>query len=259
MREGLRLYREGRLAAAARLLRRVSETSPPSFNVQYYLGRSLLDARRYKEALPHLRKAAEMAPTRRTFSGLAAAPVYACLVEAYAGAGQMSAALSTLDTALAAAPANAELLRAKGSLLLRQGDLTGARAALEKARSVSAREPRLHVELSNVYRNLGELAPAEREAREAVRLEPKSPEAHVALGLAAGALGREAEAGRSFREALRLSSDHPDALFYLGAVELRAGRVAAATPLLERLVAKAPDYPQARETLALAKRMAAPR
>ena len=259
MREGLRLYREGQFAAAARLLRRVSRTSPPSFNVQYYLGRSLLDERRYAEAIPHLRKAAEMAPTRRTLSGLAAAPIYAYLVEAYAGAGQMSTALSTLDTALAVAPANAELLRAKGSLLLQQGDLPGARAALEKARSMNAGEPRLHVELSNVYRNLGDLAPAEAEAREAVRLDPRSPEAHVALGLAAGALGREAEAGRSFREALRLSPDHPDALFYLGAVELRAGRAAAAAPLLERLVAKAPDYPQARETLAVAKRMAASR
>jgi tetratricopeptide (TPR) repeat protein len=258
MREGLRLYREGQLAAAARLLRRVSETSPPSFNVQYYLGRSLLDARRYAEAAPYLRKAAEMAPTRRTLSGLAAAPIYAYLVEAYAGAGQVSTALATVDTALTVAPTNAELLRAKGSLLLRQGDLGGARAALEKARSVSAREPRLHVELSNLYRNTGELPASEAAAREALRLDPKSPEAHVAFGLAAGALGREAEAGRSFREALRLSPDHPDALFYLGAVELRAGRAAAAAPLLEKLVAKAPDYPQARETLALARRMAAP-
>jgi choline-sulfatase len=257
MREGLRLYREGQLAAAARLLRRVSETSPPSFNVQYYLGRSLLDARRYAEAIPYLRKAAEMAPTRRTLSGLAAAPIYAYLVEAYAGAGEMSTALQTLDTALAVAPANAELLRAKGSLLLRQGDLGGARAALEKARSVNAREPRLHVELSNVYRNLGEVAPAEAEAREAVRLEPKSPEAHVALGLALGALGREADAGRAFREALRLAPAHPDALFYLGAVELRAGRPASAVSLLEKLVATAPEYPQGRQTLALAQGQAA--
>jgi arylsulfatase A-like enzyme/Tfp pilus assembly protein PilF len=259
MREGLRLYREGQFAAAARLLRRVSDTSPPSFNVQYYLGRSLLDGRRYAEAIPYLRKAAEMAPTRRTQSGLAAAPIYAHLVEAYAGAGQMGAALQTIDTALVVAPANAELLRAKGSLLLRRGDLAGARAVLEKARSVSGREPRLHVELSNVYRNLGELPAAEAAAREAVRLDPRSPEAHVALGLAAGARGREPEAAREFREALRLSPEHPDALFYLGSVELRAGRAAAAAPLLEKLVAKAPDYPQARETLALAKRMSAPR
>jgi choline-sulfatase len=257
MREGLRLYREGQLAAAARLLRRVSETSPPSFNVQYYLGRSLLDGRRYAEAIPYLRKAAEMAPTRRTLSGLAAAPIYAYLVEAYAGAGQMSAALQTLDSALAVAPANAELLRAKGSLLLRQGDLGGARAALEKARSVNAREPRLHVELSSVYRNLGELAPAEAEAREAVRLEPRSPAAHVALGLAVGALGREEDAGRAFREALRLAPADPDALFYLGAVELRAGRAASAVALLEKLAAVAPEYPQGRQMLALARGRAA--
>jgi arylsulfatase A-like enzyme/Tfp pilus assembly protein PilF len=258
MREGLRLYQAGQHAAAARTLRRVAETSPPSFNVQYYLGRSLLDARRFAEAIPPLRKAAEMAPARRTASGLAVSPVYAHLVEAYAGAGRMADALSTLDAALAAAPANAELRRARGSLLLRKGDLAGARAALESARSLDAREPRVHVELSSVYRNLGALVSAEASAREALRLDPGSAEAHVGLGLARAALGQEEEAARSFRAALRLAPDHPDALFYLGAVELRAGRATAAAPLLEKLVAHAPEYPQARETLALAKRMAAP-
>jgi len=72
-----------------------------------------------------------------------------------------------------------------------------------------------------------------------------------------GARGREAEAGRSFREALRLSPDHPDALFYLGAVELRAGHAAAAVSILEKLVAAAPEYPRGRETLAMAKGLAA--
>ena len=155
MREGIRLYRDRDFDGAIRLLRRLSETQAPSFNVQYYLGRSLLDERRFAEAIPHLRKAAEMAPTRRTLSGLAAAPIYAYLVEAYAGAGQTKAAMETLEQALKVAPANAELLRAKGGLLLQQGSLPEARAALEKARSIDPGEPRLHAELSNVYRNLG--------------------------------------------------------------------------------------------------------
>jgi Flp pilus assembly protein TadD len=259
MRDGLRLYRDGQPAAAARLLGRVAASSPPSFNVQYYLGRSLLDSGRPAEAIPHLRRAAEMAPARHSQSGLGAAPVYAWLVEAYAGAGRVADAVRTLDAALAAAPANAELARARGSLLARQGDLVGARAALEKARSLSAREPRLHLELSNVYRNLGELGPAEAAAREAVRLDARSAEARVALGLATAARGREAEAAGEFREALRLAADHPDALFYLAAVELRAGRASTATGLLERLVARSPDYPRARETLAIARRMTAAR
>ncbi len=258
MREGIRLYRERDFEGAIRLLRRLSETMAPSFNVQYYLGRSLLDERRFAEAIPPLRKATEMAPTRRTLSGLAAAPIYAYLVEAYAGAGQMPAAMDTLEQALKVAPANAELLRAKGGLLLQQGKLPEARAALEKARSIDPAEPRLHAELSNVYRNLGDLAGARAEAKEALRRDPKSPEAHLANGLALGALGRETEAAAAFREALRLAPHHPDALFYLGSVELRAGRAAEALPLLERLAAGAPDYPQGRETLALARRLAAP-
>jgi choline-sulfatase len=258
MREGIRLYRAREFEGAIRLLRGLSETQAPSFNVQYYLGRSLLDERRFAEAIPYLRKAAEMAPTRRTLSGLAAAPIYAYLVEAYAGAGQTKAAMDTLEQALQVAPANAELLRAKGGLLLQQGRLPEARAALEKARSIDPGEARLHAELSNVYRNLGDLTQARAEAREALRRDTSSPEAHLASGLALGALGLEAEAGAAFRETLRLSPSHPDALFYLGSVELRAGRPAEALPLLEKLLAKAPEYPQGRETLALARRLTAP-
>jgi choline-sulfatase len=257
-RRGIDLYRRRSFAEAARVLDRLARGPIPSFNVEFYLGRSLLEERRFAEAIPHLRRAVEMAPSRRSLSGLAAAPVYARLVEAYAGAGQMGTAMKTLDEALEASPANAELLRARGTLLLRQGDLAGARAALEKARGVDASEPRLHVELSNVYRNLGDLARARDEAREALRLDPDSPDAHVAHGLVLGALGREPEAGRAFREALRRAPDHPDALFYLGSVELRAGHAKEALPLLERLVEKAPDYPGARDTLALARKLGAP-
>ncbi|HYN04256.1 MAG TPA: tetratricopeptide repeat protein, partial [Vicinamibacteria bacterium] len=133
-----------------------------------------------------------------------------------------------------------------------------ARAALEKARSIDPGEPRLHTDLSNVYRNLGDLTRALDEAREALRRDSRSPEAHLASGLALGALGREDEAGTAFRAALRLAPFYPDALFYLGSVELRAGRPAEALPILEKLAAKAPDYPQGRESLALARRLAAP-
>jgi tetratricopeptide (TPR) repeat protein len=102
MREGIRLYRERDLDGAIRQLRRLAETQAPSFNVQYYLGRSLLDERRFAEAIPHLRKAAEMAdrgpfrPRRR--------PDLRYLVEAHAGAGQTKAAMETLEQALKVAP-----------------------------------------------------------------------------------------------------------------------------------------------------------
>jgi tetratricopeptide (TPR) repeat protein len=258
MREGLRLYRGGDLDGAIRVLDRLASSGTDSFNVQYYLGRSLLEKRRFAEAIPHLKLAADSAPTRRTLSGLAAAPIYAYLVEAYAGAGRTAEALETVQKALKVAPENAELHRARGRILLEQGDLPAARTALEKARTLAPREPRLHVDLSNLYRNLADLPRARAEALEALRLQPKSPEAHVAHGLVLGAMRREREAAQAFRQALRVAPDDPDALFYLGSVELRAGRADAALPLLEKLVEKAPDYPKGRATLDLARKMAAP-
>jgi choline-sulfatase len=258
MREGLRLYRGGDLDGAIRLLGPLADSGIDSFNVQYYLGRSLLERRRFAEAIPHLKNAAEKAPTRRTLSGLAAAPIYAYLVEAYAGAGRIPEALETVQQALKVAPENAELHRARGRILVEQGDLPAARAALEKARTLAPGEPRIHVDLSNVYRNLADLPRARAEAQEALRLGPKSPEAHVAQGLVLGAMGREQEAAQAFRQALRLAPDDPDALFYLASVELRAGRAQAALPLLEKLVGRAPDYPKGRATLELARELAAP-
>ncbi|HSD30250.1 MAG TPA: sulfatase-like hydrolase/transferase [Vicinamibacteria bacterium] len=259
VRKGMALYREKDVDAAVRVLSRAARSATSSFNVNYYLGRSLVETRRYAEAVPYLEKAVGMAPARQSFSGLAVAPVYAYLAEALSGAGRNREAFRSLVEGLAAAPKSADLLRAKGSLLARQGDLAGARTALEEARSIDARDPRLHVELSGAYRNLGELDRARAAADEAVRLDPRSPDAHVARGLVLGALGREADAGRAFREALRLAPAHPDALFYLGAVELRAGRAASAVSLLEKLVAAAPEYPQGRQTLALAQGRAAER
>ena len=253
MREGLRLYRARDLDGAIPILERLAKSGTDSFNVRYYLGRSLLEQRRFAEAIPHLKSAAEAAPTRRTLSGLAAAPIYAYLVEAYAGAGRTREALETVQKALEVAPENAELQRARGRILLEQGDLPAARAALEKARTLAPRESRPHVDLSNLYRNLADLPRARAEAQEALRLDPKSPEAHVAHGLVLGAMGREQDAAQAFRQALRLAPDDPDALFYLGSVELRAGRAEAAVPLLSRLVQKAPDYPRARATLDLAR------
>jgi choline-sulfatase len=254
MRDAMRLYNERKVDAALRLFRRLAGfVDIPSFNVEYYFGRCLLEKRRFAEAIPHLKKAADMTPTRHTASGLAAAPVYAWLTQAYAGAGQDENALAALQRGLTVAPANPELLRVKGSILLQRGDLAGARLALEKARGIDPTDARLHVELANLHRNLGDLAVALEEANEALRLDPKSVEGHVARGLALGALRREEDAAAAFREALQLSPDDADALFYLGAVELRAGRAGAAVRLLSRLVEEAPDYPRGRATLELAR------
>jgi tetratricopeptide (TPR) repeat protein len=245
MREGLRLYRAQDLEGAIRLFSRLAAGSATSFNVEYYLGRSLVDRHRPAEAAPHLEKAAELAPT--------SAVTWAFLAGAYAQSGRIPKALETVDRGLRVVPDNAKLLAIRGRILLEQGDTAAARATLERARGRDPGEPRVHVDLANLYRGAGDLVHARAEAEEALRVDPKSADAQVAWGLVLGALGREGEAAAAFRAAVRLEPDHADALFYLGSVELRAGRATAAVPLFELLLRKAPHYPGAEASLALAR------
>jgi arylsulfatase A-like enzyme/Tfp pilus assembly protein PilF len=250
MREALRLYRARDLDAAIRLFSRLARGRATSFNVEYYLGRSLLERHRPAAASPHLEKAAELAP--------ASAVAWVFLADAYSKSSQPARALEAVDRGLRAVPDHPELLAMRGRLLLQQGDTAAARAALEKSKSLDPRDARVHVDLANLYRGTGDLARARAEAEEALRLDPKSAEAQVAWGLVLGALGREPEAAQAFRAALKLKPDQPDALFYLGSVELRAGRAAAAVRLFERLLRRAPSYPGAEASLAIARARAVP-
>jgi parvulin-like peptidyl-prolyl isomerase len=137
----------------------------------------------------------------------------------------------------------------KGRVLLRQGRIAPAVAALDEARGLEPGNALLRVELANALREAGRLDEALREAEAAVRLDGGSPEAHVARGLCLGALGRSGEAEAALRAALAVAPRHPDALFFLAAMALRGGRTAEAIPLLEQVLQVAPGYPQAGELL----------
>jgi tetratricopeptide (TPR) repeat protein len=255
----IRLFEARDYEGTARLLKRLATPTPlpdgrvverRSFNVDYFLGRSLLELRRFAEAIPPLARAVELTPS--------AMPAYAYLSRAQAAAGRARDALATVERGLRLAPNNAELHQMKGRLLLRAGDLAGARASLDRARVLDPQNVLVRVDLTALYRNQGQLEAALRESGEAVRIAPDMAEVQVARGLALGAHGRETEAAEAFRAALRASADDPDALFFLGSVELRAGRPETARPLLERLLARTPGYPGAREALAAARTEAGP-
>jgi tetratricopeptide (TPR) repeat protein len=256
---GIRLFEERDYPGAARLLTRLSaSTRLPngqvrerrSFNVDYFLGRSLLELRRFADAVPPLSRAVRLSPH--------SIPAYVYLSRAQAGAGQAQEALTTVASGLALAPANAELHQMKGRLLMAAGEIAAAQTSLERARGLDPQNPLVRVDLATLYRTEGQLQPALKEAEEAVRLAPRMAETQVARGLVLGAEGREDLAAAAFRTALEAHPDDPDALFFLAAVELRAGHADVARPLLERLLKGAPGYPGGREALAQANRATAP-
>ena len=253
----IRLFRAGDYASAERVLQRLARPVPlangqqkenKSFNVSLYLGRSLLELRRFAEAVAPLAEAVSLSPR--------SSPAHLYLARAQAGAGRAADALATVERGLALAPRSGDLHQLHGRLLLAAGDVAGARAALEQTARLEPRNALVHVDLSALERGRGRLDEALGEADRAVALEPRAPQGHVARGLALGAVGREADAEQALREALKLDPGDPDALFFLAAIELRAGQPRDAVPLLERLLKRAPGYPQGKETLALARREA---
>jgi arylsulfatase A-like enzyme/parvulin-like peptidyl-prolyl isomerase len=250
MREALRLFKQNDFDRALPLLEQLSRGPTGSFNVEFYLGRALLEKGRANEALPHLQRAMEAAPKATSTAFY--------LAQAQLASGLESEAATTVARGLEKTPDNPDLLEVKGRLLLRKDDLPGAHAALEKARTLDPGNARVRAELSEAFRRLGDPARAEVEAAEAERLDPRSPEPHVMRGLALAALDREGEAAEALRAALKLAPDHPEALYYLAAVELNAGHAAAARGLLRKLLAVAPRYPGADEALRLANAQVAP-
>ena len=256
---GLRLFRDRDLEAAIRVLAPLSsaagadaaddEPERRSFNVEYYLGRSLVELGRFKEAVPPLKVAVAAAP--------ASVPARIFLAQALSGSGQAASALAALDEALRRAPNNPELLQATGALLLRTGDPTRAEVALEKALALDSTSVNLHVDLAALHRGRGDLRRARREVEAALRLDPQSAPARVEKALLLGALGDERGAARELQEVLEGSPRHADALYYLAALERRAGRAQEERDLLERLARTSPDYPGVRAALAEARRVLA--
>jgi tetratricopeptide (TPR) repeat protein len=172
VRQGMALYRAKDMDGAIRVLSRAARSATSSFNVNYYLGRSLVERRRFAEAVPYLEKAVGMAPARQSFSGLAVAPVYAYLAEALSGAGR------SREVALArrgpAAARSADLLRVRARPAA-AGATSPARGPLEE-RGRSTHEtlaPRGAYQASPQPRRAR--PGPRREADEAVRLDPKSP------------------------------------------------------------------------------------
>jgi arylsulfatase A-like enzyme/tetratricopeptide (TPR) repeat protein len=216
-----------------------------SFAVSSYLGRALLELRRFPEAIEPLTLAHRLSPSTPSIS--------VSLARAELGAGRNEAAVATLERGLALEPRHLGLLQMKGRVLAGMGRFAPALAALEEARRLEPGNSLLRVDRANVLREAGRLAEALAEADQAVGLDPRSPEAHVARGLCLGALGRVAEAEGALRAGLDLEPNNSDALFFLGALSLSSGRTREAVALLERVLRVAPGHPQARQLLAQAR------
>jgi tetratricopeptide (TPR) repeat protein len=164
----------------------------------------------------------------------------------YLALGNLPAARTALEHAVAAAPDHAEVRFRLGDVLLHLGEPV---AAAEQLRTVIARRPdyaaahaRLaEAVLASASGSTADLVAAIDAARLAVALEGQCADHWRILGTVLRAQGAMDEAVEALRRAHELDSESAPAAFLLGLTLLEQGKPAAAVAPLAAAVASAPD------------------
>jgi tetratricopeptide (TPR) repeat protein len=201
------------------------------------------------ERLGNLREAAQMFQ-----SAIQANPKHlgarAQLAKIYVYAGVPDKALETLEPGIAIAPDDADLLTARGSARLKQGDEPGARADAEKAVHLAPHNEDAVALLASIYSDVGE----SQHAIDLVSNALRTPGATLNLRLVLVQVYLSADRHlQAIEELQRIIAGEPRNLGYrvrLAQVLLLDKNVDAAEAALRAAVAQVPDSAEAKFTLA---------
>jgi tetratricopeptide (TPR) repeat protein len=194
-------------------------------------------------------------------------------------AGDLQAAVATLEKALALDPSDATSAALLGAYLNEQGQARKAIQVLEpygdqpepdidalmalgaafaqagrardalitfgKARALDPSNPMALVNIATVHLAARDYPRARDSLAAALALNPRLARAHNALGVIAAETGRPEEAIQRWRAAVALEPKAYDTVYNLGLMLRKAGRFAEARPYLERFVLEAPPVPYA--------------
>jgi choline-sulfatase len=241
IREALLKLNAGEHRESVRLLRQVASRGIESFEVHYYLARSLLALKSYAEAGGHFAKAAERAPTH--------AAAWEGLAECRARLGDVEGARQALRAGQEKLPRDAGLRMREAQLLRSAARLPEAKSAYESALPLAPRDARMRVQLGELLRDMGETDQAILRLREATGLEPGNASYWNSLGMVLGGTGRLSEAEQAFRKAVERDERNHRYTYNLGLALFRLGRPADARPFFEKALALEPGFEPAREQL----------
>lgn len=257
MQAGAEAEKVGHLEVAIAEFRRATELEPKVAEGFVRLGQVYLENHDYERAIPPLKQALELSPDLRSAHQLLG---YALLAHGYARqavphlekaqdeaalgiaqleAGQLSQAVTNLQTALARHPNDPDLLyyfgRASG-LLSKQSIDTLVATYPDSARA--------HQAMAENYYVLRQMPQAEKEFLEAIRLRSDTPKLHLELGLVYAGSSEWSKAEEAFRAETRLSPGNAEAAYRLGNALLQQGKVHEARAELTRADGLQPEMPE---------------
>jgi Flp pilus assembly protein TadD len=163
--------REGRLAAADALCRRVLEMEPASYEAEHLLGVIANQNGRRDEAIAHFGRAAELAP--------GVAILHANLSEMLRLAGRLDEATAAARRALALHPEFPEQLNNLARIASVRGQSQEALAFCRQAIALRPDFADAHNTLANILKELGQLEEARRAFLRAIELYPRATGAYL--------------------------------------------------------------------------------
>jgi tetratricopeptide (TPR) repeat protein len=223
---GVTLTRQGRDALPA--LRKAAELMPDDAEAHRNLGVSLSDQGQWAPAVRSLCRALEIQPNDAELLVEAA--------NATRALGQVAESIALYQQALRLAPHFAEAHNNLGNAFLQLGSWEDAIRCYQRALEVRPEDADIHCNIGNVQRQLQRLDEALVSTERALVLNPQLTVAHNNRGLILAALGRRMEAIASFRQALKIDPNYVEALDNLGRILDELSEAHEALPLFRRVV-----------------------
>jgi len=231
---------EGGLAVCRQALAEAKDDSA-MVRVRLLMARLLQKRGDYQEAAAEFQKLQGVFPDNR--------PAYE-LAALRARLNQTAEARKVYEQLVASNPADARALAGLVGMLLREGDLEGARAAVKRAEGALGPEAARAL-LLNVSLKGGRTDEAIELMRAQVEAEPDSPVAHTVLAELLWSSGDLSGARAEFDKARGLAPDYGPA-YRRGLLDLQVGNADEAVALYTQAVDRLPGLSAAREALALA-------
>jgi tetratricopeptide (TPR) repeat protein len=231
-------HRAGRLAEAEAGYRAAVARNANDPRALHMLGAVLVQQRRPADAIPHLQRAAKIAPQ--------VAEIHFALGEAFRLTGAFAAAEAAYRQTLSIRALFPQAHNALGLALVQQGKIDSAIVSWQRAIQLKPDFPEPHANLGAALAQQEKFSEAATVLRKAVQLNPKFAPAHNNLANVLSELEETDEAIAHWEAAILLAPNYHDALNNLGrALQLR-GEHARSQAMLERAVAAKPDDPDSR-------------
>lgn len=204
------VHRQGRIAEAEPLYRRLLAMRPDDANLNHFLGVLLHQRGRTEEALAQVRRSIDLDPS--------VAAWHNNLGNVLLDRRQHADAARAYQRCLELDPANSEVRNNLGCLLRLCGQLAQAEAVLRDAIERAPASSAAHTNLALVLAGQGRDEEAMAAGNRALELKPDNPRSRRLLGLLYARRGRLELAAKVFRDWLARSPDDPQARHHLAAV-----------------------------------------